>query len=508
MRVSLSWSAAILGMLVAVVSLSTQSYLQAQGSALGGGTQYGAGTGASGGSALGGNSAGGGVTPGGAAMADFDTLINLIQQTIDPDSWLAAGGTSTILQYPSGVFVDAKGHVKRLRETENLLADFLNPIGDPQTRHPWKTESKLRTISLRKLEAALLHTATEGLAPTNELLRLAGLSKIKYVKIDVGNEDILIAGPAGDQGLGFELQDLAVVAALINSNTNPLGCSIEPADKGILAAQTMLQERGAIARLGRNPRLVVEQMQEKIGAHNVRVFGMQPNTGTALALIDADEHMKKVGFGTVQTRTPVNSYFDYLDRQPKVPSQSLIRWWFSFADQPVRVNQAKDLFELPEECVAVFSEQQWVSQQGRAPTGQNDKAADAFAEGFSKHLARMRKTHPSYARLTAVFETALALQLAVESTGLPSLQPWFPNLCRLGVEAPKENSVPQTVDGLTTWHKLKNGTIVAVVSGGVKVDTLELAANDNWQESKFLVSSLVSEPTGHISSAHGNWWWD
>ena len=46
-----------------------------------------------------------GALGGGAAMADFDTLMNLIQQTIDPDSWLAAGGTSTILPYPSNMSI-------------------------------------------------------------------------------------------------------------------------------------------------------------------------------------------------------------------------------------------------------------------------------------------------------------------------------------------------------------------------------------------------------------------
>ena len=254
--------------------------------------------------------------------------------------------------------------------------------------------------------------------------------------------------------------------------------------------------------------MVVEQMQDRIGDHNVKVFGMDPNTGTALALIDADEHMKKVGFGTVATRVPVNSYFDYLEKEAKVPSQSMIRWWFSYADAPIRVNKAHDLFELPEQCVAIFSEQQWVSQQGRAPTGKNDNSADAFAEGFTKRLGLMRKSHPSYARLSAVFETSLALQLAVESTGLPNLQAWFPNLCYIGSEVPPENPNPKTVDGLTTWHKMKNGTVVAVVSGGVKVDAISVAKSENWEESSFLANSMVPEQQERVSTAHGAWWWD
>ncbi len=44
-----------------------------------------------------------GAIGGGAAQADFNTLINLINQTIDPDSWLAAGGTNSILPYPANL---------------------------------------------------------------------------------------------------------------------------------------------------------------------------------------------------------------------------------------------------------------------------------------------------------------------------------------------------------------------------------------------------------------------
>lgn len=447
-----------------------------------------------------------GAVPGGAAMADFDTLMNLIQQTIDPDSWLAAGGTSTILPYPSGVYVDPAGHMKRIRETEQLTPNFSNPFDRPS--HPWRSESKLRTISLKKLDRSLVEMIQSGLRPGNELLKLAGLSRIQYVKIDAANEDILIAGPAGDVAYGYELQDLAVVAELIRLKTSPMGCSIEPLDSGILAAQRLIQEPGAIKKLARNPRMIVEQMQEKIGAHKVHVFGMAANTGTAVALIDADEHMKKVGFGTVATRQRINSYFDYLDQQEQVPSQSLIRWWFAFKDSPIRVSQDRTIFQLPEQCVAVLSEQQWVTQQGRAPTGGQDLAADAFAEGITKHLPGLRKTHPSYARLCAVFEISLALQLGVESTGQPSLNAWFPTLCSLGAEASGSSPQPKSVEGLTTWHKLKNGTIVAVVSGGVKVDAMKLAGSGKWQESKFLAPSVVPVQAEIPSSAHGKWWWD
>jgi hypothetical protein len=340
------------------------------------------------------------------------------------------------------------------------------------------------------------------------MIKLAGLSHVEYVMVDPANEDVIISGPVNNPGFGFELQDLAVVAALVKATTGAFGCSIEPNDSGLLAAQALVDQAGALKRLERSPRQFVERMQAKIGAHQVRIFGMSPNTGTAVALLDADEHMKKVGFGTVRTQVPVSSYFDFLDQQSRVPTQSLIRWWFAYADQPIRVNTARDLFQLPAQCVAVLSQQQWVTQQGRAPSGGQDPAADAFAEGMTRQLSRLRTTHPAYARLCAVFEIGLALQLATESTGLPDLRAWFPNLCAIGASPPQENPEPKTVEGLTTWHRLKNGTVVAVVSGGVKVEPHVLAGQGSWRTSEFLVHSIVPVRPERPSSAHAAWWWD
>lgn len=506
-RARLNWVA------IALLCLTMPPAAQAQD--LGSGSASGAGD-YSGGSPGNGGAALGGGPMGGAAMADFGTLMNLIQQTIDPDSWLQAGGTSNILPYPAGVYVDPVGHMRRVRAAEELQPELLSAVSGPQ--HPWRTQSPLRTVSLRGLETELRKSLQQGMRPTLELSNLAGLERIQYVKIDAANEDVLLAGPASGGVVGFELEDLAVVAALIRSNTQPMGCSIEPSDAGIVAAQALLQQPTAMKRLARNPKQFVDSMQSAIGPHKVIVFGMRPNTGTAMALIDADEHMKQVGFGTVATRTRIDSYFTHLDRQAAAPAQSMIRWWFDYSDEAVKSNKSGEFFELPAMCVRVMSEQQWMTRDGRAATGQNDLAADQFADGISGHLPELRRTHASYARLVAVFEMALAMQLSLEATGQPSLEAWFPTLCELGTGGQSVDdqravdsgalAVPRSVAGLTTSHRLKNGTVVAVVSGGVKIDAPKLAASENWRESQYLAKSLVPEASVTPTTAHGRWWWD
>lgn len=61
---------------------------------------------------------------GGAAQADFDTLMNLIQQTIEPDSWLAAGGQSTMLQYPANLSIV----VSAPQTTHEKIAELLESL--------------------------------------------------------------------------------------------------------------------------------------------------------------------------------------------------------------------------------------------------------------------------------------------------------------------------------------------------------------------------------------------
>ena len=52
---------------------------------------------------------------GGSSFADFDSLIELIQTTVVPDTWEALGGPSTMSEYPQGIYVDSKGTVRECR---------------------------------------------------------------------------------------------------------------------------------------------------------------------------------------------------------------------------------------------------------------------------------------------------------------------------------------------------------------------------------------------------------
>ncbi len=444
---------------------------------------------------------------GGGTTANFSQLMMLIQQTIDPIGWI--DNSSTMSPFPSGVYIDPAGQLKHLSSDAGGLRAWLSTSASGH-QQPWRTESPLRIVSLRKLDIALGKLATGGMRATQELEQLAGLSRIEFVQVDVANEDVLLAGPAmgGRAGAprGFYLADLALLVELVNSRTTSFGCSIDPTDAGIMAAQQLLKPVGALKRLANNPKRFVGLMQDKIGPHHVRVFGMPANSPAAMALVLADEHMKQLGFETARTPVAVESYFEHLDKQADVPTQSLIRWWFAFANEPIRANQRKDRFQLPERCVALFSEQQWLSLAGLKPTGEQDVAADAFARGMTEGMGKLREAHPAYARMCALFESALALQLALQANGQRDLHAWFPNLQQYGQAACDPQMEPKSVTGLTAWHKLKQGTVVAVVSGGVLINAKPLSSPENWQSASTDIDLPLKSTRYERVADH--WWWD
>lgn len=431
-----------------------------------------------------------GLSPmaGGGAMADFSTIMMLIEQTIEPDSWLNAGGESTQFPYPNGVYVDPRGHIRRLKESGNLSNSFA--LGGTNRSFAGKG---MRSVSLRQLDAAIAQRLSMGLSPTRDMHEMGGLARIQYVVMDKAHDDVLFVGPIaqGTEGIcGFTLDDLVTLARVVSNKTNPLGCSIDPTQEGLKKAGELLNQSSTVQRLARQPRAVTEQLRTALGAHSINVFGLDSSSSTAVALIDADEHMKRVGLGAARTTPHVRSYFENLDSDTSLPQQSLIRWWFSYSDQPLSVNEQGDVIEFPANTVAVLSQQQWMDQQGtRKPTHQADRAADAFAAEMTNKLPQIRKVHPTYARLNAIFELSLALQLAVDASQQDNLASWLPTVCQDNRLVTPVAQPPKTIDGLATFNRMRNGTVVAVISGGIVVDVAATAGQQKRVNSK---SSLVA----------------
>ncbi len=440
---------------------------------------------------------------GGRPVQDWSTLMMLVSQTVDPDEWRDFGGTgnSTMLPYPNGVWIDAQGQMKRMQHR----ADVGRGVQSAAAHQNWLRASGLRTVSLKKLDAAIQTQQDLGLSSSRKVQSLAGLSHIEYVLVDSEQHDLLVAGPADGNASILDLEDLCLLLNVINDHTSPFGCSLDPSDKGLHAAAAFLQQPNTVLRLGKSPQIVADQLKKQVGPHQVNMFGIEPKCSTALALVNADELMKRYGLGLAKGPIPIKTYFDHLSRAKALKPQSLIRWWFAYTDQPVVANTENVLFHMPKQAVSVLSQEQWIAATGtRQPTGQTDPAAEAFAREFTEKYVQLAASEPAFARVEGIFELGLALQLAISSNHETSLHNWFPHLCHEAHSICLNDRAPAYVEGVTAHDRLSNGTVVAVISGGVSVDPAAALAHRQSQPHAY-----VSKPSQLKSADHNDqWWWD
>ena len=122
------------------------------------------------------------ATKGGITEADFQPLINLIKSAIDPESWDDVNGDGTILAYPTGVFVDATGTLKKIRfDSKKNLRRLSRRTGIKAAEQNVGVDSKLRMVSLNRLERRAQMLGATGRSLPMEMQNLAGIYHVKYL---------------------------------------------------------------------------------------------------------------------------------------------------------------------------------------------------------------------------------------------------------------------------------------------------------------------------------------
>ncbi len=504
----------------------------------GGGPSMGPGSGGpgSGGPGFGGPGFG---AAGGSAQADFDSLINLIQSTVASDSWLENGtGEGDIQPFPTGVLADATSalrvSVKRSSAADQASAALVRGrrelASSAHVPANARAPSKLRFVSLPRLERAIAQKQHQHEPFSIDILVLAGLQRIEYVLISPATEgsqvgELVFAGPAGDwvvQPSGrivaletgrpiVRLDDLLVMLRRKQTSRRAwFGCSITPRQEALAATQEYLRQTGRkpLAPGGRKKWLT--GLRDTLGKQDVEYFGIDPQTRVAQVLLAADYHMKLIGMGLVGGVDGVDSYLSTvtLSAQGTLPPMNVLRWWFAMKYAPVVTNAAHDTFHISGPGIQVLSESEMLAARGqRVHTGQSDALNRRFADSFTATYLKLSQKYPLYAELHNLFDLALAIAL-IETEGLSERVSWQPGLLldprRLRLPAVP---TPKQVETVINHRLLKGRHIVAGVSGGVWVDarkTLRVREVEPTREGSSLPNRIQS-PAG---ADHGVWWWD
>ncbi|MEM7783947.1 MAG: DUF1598 domain-containing protein [Planctomycetota bacterium] len=357
---------------------------------------------------------------GGITEQDFFPLIELIQNTIDPESWQEAGGLGTIDAFPAGVFVDPQGTLQRIQVDPSQKITWLRQ--KPKRFGTSNQSSRLRMVSITRLEQAAQIRSAQGLEPTEKMEALAGIYEIELLFVDSVSGDIVIAGPAGPWTTDSDgrrineetgrpvvlLDDLVVCLRNAWEEHGQFGCSITPRKQNLVATQQF------IAQTSLKGRRWSEGIRTALGMQDIEVFGIDPQTHAARILVEADYHMKLLGMGLEDSIQEIPSYFErlQLNTDGTLPPMDVVRWWFTQNYDAIRTNAERNVFEFQGNGVKVLSENEFVTAQGdRIHTGQSNPMTEGFANDFTEHFRKVAERYPVYWQLKNVFDLALVSTL-------------------------------------------------------------------------------------------------
>lgn len=440
---------------------------------------------------------GGGSNPGGAggaSLANFSELMQLIETTISPDQWLNAGGTATMNPFRQGVRIDPSGVIQRIENAPNQgppkLRDpnidrkvLANPSIGLEALGSWQQPTALRWISLHQLDRDLKRHLEEGQSASIAAELLSGLCRIDYVTWDESTGEWLIGGPAGDiaanpQGVLLHrslrlppilLEDLLTVSAHVLQQRGELGCSIDPVQERLVAAYAMANQSSSTRMLRRDPEGWADAWKAKLGKQKATIVGIPEDSPTGFALILADAHMKRLAFGLEPSIDGLNNYWIESDKVGGKQAQSMVRWWFSMANHGIPFDPERHLYRFEKSNVEVLSETQMMNQQGqRVVANAPDAAADAYARNFTRRFDELQRAFPEYGRLRHVFDLAVAFEIIRSQIQAGLGEPF--QILGTNHVVPRLDVAPKEIDSIVATRRRSDGSISAIVSGGVSID--------------------------------------
>lgn len=462
-----------------------------------------------------------------AEAADFEALIELIQSTVEPDSWDEVGGPGAIAEFPGGVLVDAEGTLKRMVQEESgtALATLRQHARTVGANDKVRNTSELRKVSLNRLEREIQLLQAEGREPSEAMQMLAGLQEIKYVFVYPETGDIVLAGPAGDWNTDAEgravsadsgkpvlrLDDFVVILRhMLGEQNAKFGCSIDPKQENLAATQAFLAESAKkplpAGRAARQRWL--EQVRATLGKQEIDVFGIDPRTRVGHVLVEADYRMKLIGMGLEEGTLGVESYLASINPKEGAPALGVLRWWFTMNYDAIKASKQRDVFALEGQGVKVLSENEMLAEAGkRVATGESDALNQQFARSFTKQFPELSAKYPIYAELKNLFDLALVAAI-IKQEDLASRTNWHAMhfMDKDGYQV-QIGAAPQEVDTIINHRMLNRTQIVAGVSGGVRVDPTEFVKTSIQTDDYGLIrgEQQASKPQNLPAEA---WWWD
>jgi hypothetical protein len=424
----------------------------------------------------------------------------------------------------AGVIVDADGVLRKKVHHDPTGALARRRVAearaklDPDLMRP----SKLRKVSLNRLEEAIAARLAAGQPETDDMRYLAGLTKIQYVFFYPDTNDIVIAGPAegyvedlSGRPIGvhsgrsiLELQDLIVALRAFpptGEKTGVIGVSIDPTKEGLTKMRQFLASLRGISP--RDANRIAMGLRSNLGLQVVSIQGVSPQSHFAQVLVEADYRMKLIGIGLEKPPVAIPSYVSRANPRD-VARNAMQRWYFMPDYDCVCVSDDRLAMELVGNGVKLVGENEMVDATGgRAASGRVDRASQTFVTAFTKKYNELAKREPVYAQMRNLIDMSIAAAF-IQQQDYYGQAGWgmevFGSEDNLKVET---YNTPKQVESAVNvvW---KGNTLMTPIGGGVNIQPQMALATDR----------LVSDENNQVKSAResikidalpkNRWWWD
>ena len=440
----------------------------------------------------------------------------------------AVTAQTTTVQLPTfGVAIDAEGTLRMATYRDpdgRLMAERIAAAKAGLSADAFAS-TKLRKISLVKLEQAIRKRLDTGEMLDAEMRHLAGLQRVQYVFCFPDKGDLVLAGPAegwtadlSGRVVGVStrrpvlmLEDL-IVALRAYAPESPrdqfIGCTIDPDRDGLVrlaefqrsVPRTISQrQRAAVAAR------ITAGMRESLGPASIRVFGISSKTHMARVLVEADYRMKRIGIGLEPP--PIRKMVTFVGALRRPQHQVLQRWWFTPNYECLRVSDDRLAIELVGEGVQLQGEDKLIGADGslamsRAAPG---RASEQFTRGFTTKYAEIAAASPVFTQMRNMIDLLVAAAF-LRHDDLYRRAGWtfgsFADEERLPVET---LDIPRQVE--PAIHALwKGNRLIAPAGGGVSIRPAAALREDQ----------LLQDHDGQLSKLRQQiqavrperWWWD
>ena len=412
-----------------------------------------------------------------------------------------------------GVSVDARGVVKNA--DPEYVADLTKLKREALAEIPQAlgTQSRLRKVSLRRAEEAVVEALTEGRPIPDTIQYLGGLTRIRYVFVYPNERDVILAGPSEpwmiDANGGvvgkrtgqpvLRLEDLLIALRSVeNARNEPISCSIDSSQEGVRRLRLFMRKQRQFSPA------IVAGIKKSLGPHAVTFSGIPADSHFARVLVASDYRMKRIAMKL--DASPVDGLASYLDLLKSVRGGArnmMPRWWLACNYKPLARSEDGLAWELRGPGVMAMTELDFLGSDGKAiATGKKSSLAPKWADQLTSHYDELSNRDAVFGELRNLMDLAVIAAL-IEKEDL---------LGQAGLRIPCL-SQPDSPLKVGSWHApkmiatecsfVKKGrSWIITGSGGVEIDSWRVA------EQRVQRAKLVDVRASARSKDSREWWWD